>query len=64
MPLTICPVAIAVGCPKCPVFRVCPLKSVIGDQPSAADAPSATDAPTVQRKGGKRGKAKRGGAKR
>lgn len=30
--MTICPVAIAVGCRKCPIFAVCPLKSVIGDQ--------------------------------
>jgi len=29
--MTLCPVAIAVGCAKCPVFSVCPLKSVIGD---------------------------------
>lgn len=36
--MTICPVAIAVGCKKCPVFSVCPLKGVIGDQ-KPADAP-------------------------
>jgi len=29
--MTLCPVAIAVGCRKCPVFRVCPAKGVIGD---------------------------------
>jgi len=29
--MTLCPVAIAVGCKKCPVFAVCPLKTVIGD---------------------------------
>ncbi len=29
--MTLCPVAIAVGCKKCAVFSVCPLKSVIGD---------------------------------
>jgi hypothetical protein len=29
--MTLCPVAIAVGCKKCPAFSVCPLKSVIGD---------------------------------
>ena len=29
--MTLCPVAIAVGCKKCPVFSVCPLKSTIGD---------------------------------
>lgn len=30
--MTVCPVAIAVGCRRCPVFAVCPLKSVLGDQ--------------------------------
>lgn len=34
--MVICPVAIAVGCKKCPVFKVCPVKSVIGDQQEAA----------------------------
>lgn len=29
--MTVCPIAIAVGCKKCPVFSVCPVKSVIGD---------------------------------
>lgn len=30
--MTLCPIALAVGCQKCPAFKVCPLKSVIGDQ--------------------------------
>ena len=29
--MTLCPVAMGVGCKKCPIFSVCPLKSVIGD---------------------------------
>ena len=29
--MTLCPVAIAVGCKKCPVFGVCPVKGIIGD---------------------------------
>ena len=29
--MTICPVAIAVGCKKCPIFSICPAKSLIGD---------------------------------
>ena len=29
--MTLCPIAIAVGCKKCPAFGICPLKSVIGD---------------------------------
>ena len=39
--MTLCPIAIAVGCKKCPAFSVCPLKGVIGDQkPSDATAES------------------------
>ena len=33
--MTICPIAIMAGCKKCPAFSVCPLKSVLGDQPKA-----------------------------
>ena len=29
--MVLCPVALAVGCGKCPVFNVCPVKSIIGD---------------------------------
>ena len=29
--MTLCPVAIAVGCKKCPIFAICPAKSLIGD---------------------------------
>lgn len=29
--MTLCPVALAVGCQKCPVFKVCPAKSTLGD---------------------------------
>jgi len=52
--MTLCPVALAVGCQKCPVFKVCPLKNVLGDQPSAAAAEAAkvaTPAAAVPRKG-------------
>jgi len=29
--MTLCPMALMAGCKKCPIFAVCPLKSVIGD---------------------------------
>jgi hypothetical protein len=29
--MTLCPIALVVGCKKCPAFTVCPLKGVIGD---------------------------------
>ena len=38
--MTLCPVAIAVGCKKCPAFAVCPLKTVIGDYRPTHDSPS------------------------
>jgi len=31
MIMTLCPIAIVAGCQKCPAFKVCPLKGVIGD---------------------------------
>jgi hypothetical protein len=43
--MTICPIAIAVGCKKCPVFSVCPVKTSLGDQKKPEPAP-----PTAQRK--------------
>jgi hypothetical protein len=30
--MTLCPIAIAVGCKKCPVFSICPVKTTLGDQ--------------------------------
>lgn len=29
--MTLCPIALAAGCKKCALFKVCPLKGVIGD---------------------------------
>jgi hypothetical protein len=30
--MTLCPIAVVAGCQKCPAFKVCPLKTVLGDQ--------------------------------
>lgn len=38
--MTLCPIAIVTGCAKCPAFKICPLKEVIGDQPSKAAEPA------------------------
>ncbi len=39
--MTLCPIAIAVGCKKCPAFSVCPLKTSLGDMPKpSADKPA------------------------
>ena len=35
--MTLCPIALMVGCRKCPAFSVCPLKAVIGDQKKDAE---------------------------
>jgi hypothetical protein len=41
--MVLCPVAIAVGCKKCPVFGICPVKSVIGDyKPDVKDTKRAS----------------------
>jgi len=49
--MTLCPIAIVAGCQKCPVFKVCPLKSVIGDQPAAGAAPPKPAAKKPRKKG-------------
>jgi hypothetical protein len=38
--MVLCPVAIAVGCKKCPIFGICPVKGVIGDYKSESDTPA------------------------
>ena len=37
--MTVCPIAIAVGCKKCPIFSVCPVKGIIGDYKKEEPAP-------------------------
>ncbi len=44
--MTLCPIAIAVGCKKCPAFSVCPVKTVIGDYVPPTDKPAASDKAT------------------
>ena len=39
--MTLCPVALAVGCAKCPVFKICPAKGIIGDYKKDAPTPGA-----------------------
>ena len=35
--MTLCPIALAVGCQKCPAYKICPVKTIIGDAPKAND---------------------------
>ena len=37
--MTLCPVALTVGCIKCPVFKICPDKGIIGDYKKDAPPP-------------------------
>jgi len=57
--MTVCPIAIAVGCKKCPVFKICPVKSVLGDVPKAVPPKVApTKAKTPQSAAARKGKQK------
>lgn len=50
--MTVCPIALAMTCKKCPAFSVCPLKSVLGDYrkpdggASAQESKDGKDGPT------------------
>ncbi len=39
--MTLCPIALTAGCKKCPAFKICPLKDVIGDYKPEDDQPQA-----------------------
>jgi len=41
--VVLCPIALAVGCKKCPVFPVCPVKTVIGDYRPDAHRPRGSE---------------------
>jgi hypothetical protein len=53
--MTVCPIAIVAGCRKCPAFKVCPLKSTLGDYKpgEAADAQPGAASPKPSAKNGK-----------
>jgi len=44
--MKICPIAIAVGCPKCVMFKVCPAKEALGGYKAPAEAPAPSQAGT------------------
>lgn len=50
--MTLCPVAIAVGCRKCPVFAICPATRILGDQ----KRPDTDANPQQSRKADKQGR--------
>jgi hypothetical protein len=36
--MTLCPVALAISCRRCPIVKVCPVKTTIGDYTEPAPA--------------------------
>ena len=42
--MTLCPIALVAGCEKCPAFKACPLKGVIGDYKDPETRPAAPPA--------------------
>lgn len=46
--MTLCPIAIAVGCKRCALFNVCPAKGIIGDYKPENE--KGRDAPAPQAK--------------
>jgi hypothetical protein len=55
--MVLSPVALAVGCRKCPIFSACPVKSVIGDykpDPDATVSPAVKPARKKSRKAAKK----------
>jgi hypothetical protein len=54
--MTLCPIALAVGCKKCPAFAVCPLKTVIGDYRPDEKAPGPAPRAGSARRGRRRAK--------
>ncbi len=62
--MTICPIALAVGCKKCPVFSICPATRTLGDQKDEAPAAPAASASKPARKKSTKAKTKNAGKAR
>lgn len=43
--MTLCPIALAAGCTKCPLVKICPLKETLGNykKEEAGQEPTAKD---------------------
>ncbi len=52
--MTLCPIALVVGCQKCPAFSICPLKGVVGDhkKPEETQAMKCAESPSDSAKKG------------
>lgn len=47
--MTLCPIALVVGCKKCPAFSFCPVKGVIGDYKEPEQAQTKQEATETKR---------------
>jgi hypothetical protein len=47
--MRLCPVAIAIGCRKCPILSICPAKGLIGDYRPDPDATQELPGPSKKR---------------
>ena len=56
--MTVCRVAIVSGCKKCPVVRICPLKTVLGNYRPEGDQKAASKATAVKATKGARSRRK------
>ena len=36
--MTLCPIALAVSCTRCPAFKICPATRILGDQKTVSSA--------------------------
>jgi hypothetical protein len=52
--MVLCPVALAIGCRKCPIFGICPVKGIIGDYRKEDDAAAKTATAPAKRTTGRR----------
>lgn len=48
--MTLCPIAVVAGCAKCPAFKICPLKGVLGDQVKPVEPPAPVKSTTRKKK--------------
>jgi hypothetical protein len=57
--MVLCPIAIAVGCNKCPIVSVCPVKGMIGNYKTEPPPVQAAPAKTQVKTRGKRARTRR-----
>ena len=58
--MTICPIALAVGCLRCSAFKFCPLTKVLGDQDKGFSSPFPNIQKPEENKTGDKDKGKSG----